>query len=257
MLYAPQMKPSYRFIPTDTISTSILSIQDNADLPSLFDHLGFQYPRPALVVVGGASKLSEADFNRVQKLFTEVLAPLAEELGLFVVDGGTDTGVMRLIGHARAHIAGTFPLIGVAPTGLATLPGRRPPHRDAAAVEPNHTHCLLIPGNQWGDESPWIADVASVLSDGLPSVAVLINGGEVTWKDASYNVAKDRPIVVVAGSGRTADVMADVLQGKRVKDQRAHLLLASADLFQSVNLNEETQVQTEILKHLLTASIKG
>ena len=256
MLYSVQMKPSYQFISTDALTTSILRIQDQYVLSTVFKDLGFQYPRPTLVVVGGASKLSEADFKRVQKLFIEVLAPLAEELGLFVVDGGTDAGVMRLIGHARAYIAGTFPLIGVAPTGLVTLPGKRPPHPDAAPVEPNHTHCLLIPGNQWGDESPWIADVATTLSDGLPSVAVLINGGEVTWKDASCNVAKERPIIVIAGSGRTADIMAAALQGKRVTDQRAHLLLAS-DLLQAVDLNEETQVLTEILRHLLTTSLKG
>ena len=249
------MKPSHQLIPTDALSTSILSIQDKADLPEVFDGLGFQAPRPALVVVGGASKLSDADFNRVQKLFIEVLAPLAEELRLFVVDGGTDAGVMRLIGHARAYISGTFPLIGVAPTGLVTLPDQRPPHPDASPVEPNHTHCLLIPGNQWGDESPWIADVASVLSNGLPSVAVLINGGQVTWKDASCNVDKKRPIVVIAGSGRTADDMAAVLRGKRAPDQQAHLF--ASDLLQAVDLNEETQVLTEILKHLLTASIKG
>ena len=256
MLYISQMKPSHQLISTDALSTSILSIQERDELPTIFEELGFQDARPALVVVGGASKLSEIDFNRVQKLFIEVLAPLAEELGLVVVDGGTDAGVMRLIGRARAYIDGTFPLIGVAPTGLVTLPGQRPTHPDASCVEPNHTHCILIPGNQWGDESPWIADVATVLSAGLPSVAVLINGGEVTWKDASCNVDKERPIVVIAGSGRTADVMAAALQGKMVSDQRLHSLLAS-DLLQAVDLNEETQVLTGILKHLLSASIKG
>ena len=255
MLYSAQMKLSHEFISTDALNTSILHIQDRDELPEVFKDLGFEFPKPALVVVGGASKLSDADLKRVQKLFTEVLAPLAEELGLFVVDGGTDAGVMRLIGHARASIDGTFPLIGVAPVGLVTFPDQHSPNPDASPLEPNHTHCLLIPGNQWGDESPWIADVASVLSQGLPSVAVLINGGEVTWKDASCNVHNKRPIVVIAGSGRTADVMADALQGK-VTDKRAHRLLAS-DLLQSVDLNEKTQVLTETLKHLLTASLKG
>ena len=254
MLYSAQMKPSYQFIPTDALSTSLLHIQDRGDLPKAFKDLGFQHPRPTLVVIGGASLLSEADFKRVQKLFIEVLAPLAQELNLFVVDGGTDAGVMQLIGNARASIAGTFPLIGVAPRDLVTLPGQSAPHPEASTLEPNHTHCLLIPGNKWGAESPWIADVASVLSNGLPSVAVLINGGEVTWKDAYCNVDKKRPIVVIAGSGRTADNMADALQGK-VTDKRAYRLLAS-DLLQAVDLNEETQVLTELLKHLLTTSLK-
>ncbi|MDJ0706613.1 MAG: hypothetical protein QNJ46_25360 [Leptolyngbyaceae cyanobacterium MO_188.B28] len=245
------MKLSHQFISADVLNTSIQHIQNQDELPKLFRDLGFEFPRPALVVVGGASKLSEADFKRVQKLFTEVLAPLAQELGLFVVDGGTDAGVMRLIGHARSAIDGTFPLIGVAPIGLVTFPEQHSPNPDASPLEPNHTHCLLIPGDKWGDESPWIADVATVLSKGLPSVAVLINGGEVTWKDASCNVDEKRPIVVIAGSGRTADIMADALKGK-VTDKRAHRLLAS-DLLQSVELNEKTQVLTATLKNLLTA----
>lgn len=70
---------------------------------------------------------------------------------------------MQLIGHARVYIDGTLPLIGFTPTDLVPLPDRRPPHPDAAPLEHNHTHCLLIPVNKWGDESPWITNVAAVV----------------------------------------------------------------------------------------------
>ena len=85
------------------------------------------------------------------------------------------------------------------------------PSEDAAPLEPNHTHFVLIPGNNWGDESPWMMEVATVLSGTAPSITLLINGGEVTFIDALNSVNAGRLIIVIAGSGRTADKLADRL----------------------------------------------
>src|SRR5436190_1680213 len=79
--------------------------------------LGFHSARPTLVLVGGAGGLSDADMDRLRPLFVEGLAPLANALGASVVDGGTDAGVIRLTGQARAETGATFPLIGVAAAG--------------------------------------------------------------------------------------------------------------------------------------------
>jgi hypothetical protein len=54
-----------------------------------------------VVIGGGASLISEEDLQRLQRLFSKVLAPLAQELGVIVADGGTDAGVMRLMGQRR------------------------------------------------------------------------------------------------------------------------------------------------------------
>ncbi|MGB3613658.1 MAG: hypothetical protein WBA10_07685, partial [Elainellaceae cyanobacterium] len=102
-------------------STTLLRIDTQAALPGALIALGFDQPRPTLVIIGGASRLGDADFAKVSQLFTQVLAPLAEAKQLIVVDGGTDAGVMRLIGHGREAIRGTFPLIGVTPIGLVNL----------------------------------------------------------------------------------------------------------------------------------------
>ncbi len=209
--------------------TKLLRIDNQAALPEALDALGLCRPRPTLVIIGGASKLSDVDFARVEDMFGGVLAPLAEARGLTVVDGGTDAGVMRLIGQAREALGGTFPLVGVAPIGLVDLPEYRHSgltSEEACPLEPHHTHCLLVPGNSWGDESSWISAVATHLSGVCGSAAVLTNGGEITWKDAAANTSVGRAVVVIAGSGRTADVIAAVAQGAAV-DSRATQLLAS------------------------------
>jgi hypothetical protein len=65
-----------------------------SELPTALSSLGLGRPRPVLVLVGGADRLSEVDMARLRQDFTDALAPVAEALGATVVDGGTDAGVM-------------------------------------------------------------------------------------------------------------------------------------------------------------------
>jgi hypothetical protein len=245
------MEQSFQLTFANGRTAQAIHLHQDADLPNALSQLGLEGPSPVLVVVGGASKLSDADRRRVQALFVKVLAPLAEDLKGFVVDGGTDAGIMRLMGEARSEINAAFPLIGVAPVGLATLPNLPPTSADASLLEPNHTHFILVPGSSWGDESPWIAKVASTLADSQPSIVVLINGGEVTWKDASQNIQEGRPVVVIAGSGRTADILASVLRGTAT-DQRAEDLISSG-LVQAIDLTTDFKTLSRKIKQAFFA----
>ncbi|NEU82213.1 hypothetical protein [Nostoc sp. UIC 10630] len=230
-----------------------IRVDQQAELPDALEQIGLGGSRSILVVVGGASKISEADFLRIKRLFTEVLAPIAESLGAYVVDGGTDAGVMQLMGEARSQIGAKFALIGVTPENKVALPNQQEPGADLTPLEPNHTHFVLVPGDNWGDESPWISDVATMLANNAPSVTVLLNGGEITFDDAFYSVNTGRLVVVIAGSGRTADILADALRGKAT-DERAKKL-AKSGILQYVNLIDiENGVKNlgQIIKDLLS-----
>ncbi|MEH2161946.1 MAG: hypothetical protein V7K38_13095 [Nostoc sp.] len=205
-----------------------------AELPDALKQIGLGSSRSVLVVVGGASNISEADFLRIKRLFTEVLAPIAESLGAYVVDGGTDAGVMKLMGEARTQIGAKFALIGVTPENKVALPNQQQSGADSTPLEPNHTHFVLVPGDNWGDESPWISRVATVLANNAPSMTVLLNGGEITFEDAFSSVNTGRLVVAIAGSGRTADILADALRGEAT-DERAKKL-AKSGILQYVNL---------------------
>lgn len=210
--------------------------QTVADLNRSLVRMDLQTSRPVIVLVGGAAGLRHYHLARLHTLFVKVLAPLAEAIGAAVVDGGTDVGVMQMMGYARQKMHGTFPLIGVLPVGVATLPNEQSPCPDAAPLEPNHSHFVLTPGANWGDECPWIAGMAGALAQGMPSVTVLINGGEITWMDAAQSVAANRPIVAIGGSGRAADALTAALAGEPT-DVRAHYIMASG-LLQSVQLED-------------------
>src|SRR5450432_360755 len=124
--------------------------------------------------------------------------------GAAVVDGGTDSGVMRVIGQAHHTAGASFPLVGVAAEGTVVLPGARPAP-DAGTLDPHHTLVILVPGDTWGDESRWLSRVAAAIADGRPSVTLVVNGGELTYGDIEHSLEARRPVIVLAGTGRTAD----------------------------------------------------
>jgi hypothetical protein len=185
---------------------------------------------PALVVVGGADRMDDRELDRAEPLFREVLTPFAEQRGAIVIDGGTDSGVMRLVGRVRS--SSWFPLVGVVAAELAAE--SRDSESDAAPLEPNHSHFLFVPGTRWGDESPWLARFATAVANGRPSATVLVNGGDVTLSDAEQSVGAGRQVIAVSGSGGTADAIAAAARGdaadRRVRDLAASGLVRAADV---------------------------
>ena len=231
-------------------TAKIISLTQAAALPAVLAQMGLTVGRPVVVVIGGAGKLSEAAYRQVERLFHDALAPIAQKYQASVGDGGTDAGVMRLMGRARHAITGTFSLIGVSPSKLVLLPKQASASPDAAALEPNHSHFILVPGVAWGDESAWLAAIATHLAAGAPSVTVLINGGEVAWEDALQNVRTGRRLITIAGSGRTADLVAAGLRSEPT-DDRARELLASG-LVQAVEVTAGATALASMIETILT-----
>jgi hypothetical protein len=200
-----------------------------AEIPAALRSLGVPPGRPVLVVVGGAGGMTPDDLIMVARVL-EDLAPALDRGQAVVVDGGTDSGVMRAMGHARSAAGASFPLVGVAAEGTIALPGR-PSAPDAAALDRHHTHAILVPGTRWGDESPWLARVATQIAGGQPSVTLAINGGEITYDDVWHSLEDGRPVIVLAGTGRTADAIAAAADGQPADgptdDPRAAKIAAS------------------------------
>ncbi|MBV6623091.1 MAG: hypothetical protein KI793_09145 [Rivularia sp. (in: Bacteria)] len=242
------MEKPFRLTMSDGLTKPAIRVESLKDLSNAMDELGFNNPRSVLVILGGAGKMSETDLSRLRSLFVNVLAPVVEKLGASVVDGGTDFGVMQMIGQARAQIQGTFDLIGITPVGKVALPNQPTPE-EVTALEPNHSHFVLIPGSDWGDESPWLANVATVIAKGKPSVAILVNGGEISKKDVSESHKANRTVLAVDGSGRLADTLSAALHGENI-DEGAKELVASG-LVQILDFKESFDSLTQLVKSYL------
>jgi hypothetical protein len=208
------------------LQAPLLRIVDTDEIAAALDSAGLRPDRAVIVLVGGAGGMGGKDFETVAQVLRDEVVPVAERRNAVVIDGGTDSGVMQLIGRARSALGGRFPLIGVAAEGTVLVPGAGTPSPDAVELEPNHTLFLLVPGKQWGDESRWMMDVAGVVAGRRCSVTLLLNGGEIAYTDVAASLGSGRPVVVLAGSGGTADAIAEARAGNG-DDDRAVEIAAS------------------------------
>jgi len=181
------------------------------NLPQAISELQLKGHYPVIVLIGGEIAKQDAE---VTQQAIQTISRIAQDLNAVVICGGTDVGVMAEIGRIRRRNHHKFPLVGIAPEELAAWP-RGPQStkflwwgKERWQLEPNYSHFILVPGSQFGDESPWIVDTATLLSQDQRSVTILINGGEVSRKDIQLSLESGRPVIALSRTGRLADKLA-------------------------------------------------
>lgn len=191
----------------------VLSVfpDERSKLPQAILELQLRGNHPVIVLIGGEIESQHAvDTHRA----IQTISRVAEEMNAVIICGGTDMGVMAGIGQARCEKHYKFPLVGIAPEYLVTWSGGPTSTkllwwgRQRWPLAEYYSHFILVPGEQFGDESPWINDAASVISKGHRSVTILINGGEVSRRDIELSLAKGRPVIALSRTGRLADELA-------------------------------------------------
>jgi hypothetical protein len=184
---------------------------ERSNLAQAIEVLGLKGRYPVIVLIGGEMNQQQADVTRRA---IETIAQTAEDLNAVIICGGTDMGVMAEIGQIRWQKRYTFPLVGITPEELVTWPsGPRSTKflwwgTQRWQLESHHSHFILVPGSQFGDESPWLVSAATMLSNGRQSVTILINGGEVSRKDIELSLENGRRVIALSRTGRLADDLA-------------------------------------------------
>mgnify|MGYP002065378909 CR=1 FL=1 len=217
---------------------------ERSELPQAIADLDLKDRYAVIVLIGG-------DIDEHQAAVTlqavQTIARVAEDLHAVVVCGGTNMGVMAEIGQIRRQKHYKFPLVGVAPEGLVAWPGG--PYstkflwwgKKRWQLESHYSHFILVPGSQFGDESPWIVDAATALSREHRSVTILINGGEISRKDIKLSLEHDRPVIALSRTGRLADELASQPNRNRLitvvpaNDERQIIKIIQAALSVSTN----------------------
>ena len=184
---------------------------ERSNLVEAISELGLKDHYPVIVLIGGEVDEERVDITRRA---IEMISRIAEDMHAAVICGGTDMGVMAEIGRIRSRESYKFPLIGVTPEELVTWPGGPGDTKflwwgkQRWQLESHYSHFILVPGEQFGDESPWIVDAAALLSKDHQSVTILINGGEVSRKDIQLSLENGRRVIVLSRTGRLADELA-------------------------------------------------
>src|SRR5207249_3315683 len=190
----------------------------DASAQAILDVLEIVSPRAVILLFGGAAGLDDSRKAHLATLFTDGVTPVATELGALIIDGGTQSGVMAIMGEAVAQHPRRCQLLGIAPKGKITHPeiARASAVSDGAPLEPHHSHFVLVESAEWGGETGKMLELARAFN--APIVAILVNGGAIAADEALQSVRNGWPLLVVEGSGRFADELsAAVRDGQSAK----------------------------------------
>ncbi len=180
------------------VKVGAANISNDHEIKQALDALEISHPKKVIVLIGGAGKIGWLDTFAMRKAI-RIVAKLADKTGAVVVDGGTQAGIMMEMGKQRKQNKFSFPLIGIVFDSLLMQEDPK------SILDANHTNFMLIPGNNWGDESSWIAKIATVIAEGEKSITILINGGEISEHDVQYSIMENRPVFIMRGTGRLAN----------------------------------------------------
>jgi len=182
-------------------------------------------PGPVVLLFGGAARLEDARRSLIERFLTDAFLPAVAAMGGIVLDGGTDAGVMRLIGLARERLGGSPRVIGVAPFAKVQVPGSR----GSTELAPGHAAFVLVPGAAWGSETRWFHQIADRISS-APAMSVLIDGGPLAIGEVERSLELGRRVVVVDGTGRAADDVAAAVREPSGGGPRLAAIAASSSV---------------------------
>lgn len=195
-------------IPFDERRSALAHILDTpTDPASALAALNLPPYRGVIAVHGGAGGMEQDCFDAVRHLLATSVIPLAQRFPLLVIDGATHVGTARILGDLRERAGASFPLLGVMPHRFALYLGGPPADEQRYPLNPGHSHFLFVPGEEFGAESELM--VGLLRASGRPGLALIINGGLIVLDEARRHAQAGNLVVVVRGSGRMADALAD------------------------------------------------
>ncbi|OXB58661.1 hypothetical protein ASZ78_003628 [Callipepla squamata] len=206
-------------------------------------HWGLDAPNLLISVTGGAKNFVMKP--RLKNIFRQGLVKVAQTTGAWIITGGSHAGVMKQVGEAVRDFVlscnykeGDIVTIGIATWGtvynresLICPMGGFPAEYvldeenqgSLSCLDSNHSHFILVDNGthgRYGVEIPLRTRLEKFISKQtkvkggvaikIPIVCVVLEGGPGTL-DTIYNaITNGTPCVIVEGSGRVADVIAQV-----------------------------------------------
>ncbi|XP_071942447.1 transient receptor potential cation channel subfamily M member-like 2 isoform X2 [Antedon mediterranea] len=218
----------------------------NKVLELLRDHWKLGVPKLLISVTGGALNF-HMNF-RLREVFRKGLIKAALSTGAWIITGGTHAGVMKYVGDAvrdyalasgamtrNSVVAIGIPSWGVINQKEKLIKDINDPYAPASyrmdlpggvKLDPNHTHFLLVDNGtsgKFGVEIKLRAKIEKAISEqsigigkdenvSVPTVCVVVEGGPNTIFTVHQAVMNGTPAVIVAGSGRAANILAFAAQ---------------------------------------------
>jgi len=234
----------------------VITAPRDASAKEILDALGITSPRAVILLFGGAAGLDDSRKAHLATLFADGVIPVAVELGALIVDGGTQSGVMAIMGEAVAQHPRRCQLLGIAPKGKIGHPEitGAAAVSDGAPLEPNHSHFVLVESAEWGGETGKLLEVARAFN--APIVAILINGGAIAADEALQSVRNGWQLLVIEGSGRFADELSAAVHADQSAKSVEASEIARSGHVALFHVNEPAVTLKDELRRLLMSDAK-
>lgn len=184
-------------------------------------------------VTGSAASLTLT--SQLQRVFDRGLAQAAAMTNAWIFTGGTDSGVMKLVGEAM-HKGGLVdvPVVGIAPWnavhGKSALAGckgqevfvdagRASRESIEGRLNPYHTHQILVDSGPmaagWGSEIELRSRLERTYATakGVPVVLLVVQGGPGTLDMMLASANLGCPLLILADSGGAASAIEQFFHG--------------------------------------------
>ncbi|XP_073414310.1 transient receptor potential cation channel subfamily M member 2 [Dendrobates tinctorius] len=270
-------------------------VRVSSDTPSnvlyqlMTEKWGLEAPNLLISITGGAKNFHMK--MRLRNIFRRGLVKAAQTTGAWIITGGSHAGVMKQVGEAvrdfcmgSTNKSSKIVTIGIATWGivhnrnsLISATGSFPAnyHIDEenqgglSCLDNNHSHFILVDdgtNGKYGVEILLRAKLEKFISEQtkekggvaikIPIVCVVLEGGPGTL-DTIYNaISNNTPCVIIEGSGRVADVIAQVAQLpiskitiSLVQEKLRSLFHDTFDMFTEHNIVEWTKKIQDIIRH--------
>ncbi|XP_053406588.1 transient receptor potential cation channel subfamily M member-like 2 [Mercenaria mercenaria] len=256
--------------------------------------------RPNLVisVVGGAKNF-KLD-GRMRDTFSTGLIKAAKTTSAWLISSGFNMGVMKAVGQAvrqgqsfcwdNDRMVHVLRCIGIAPWGyvknrrvLESVDGQGKfnadyrtsnviLHDSAVPLNPDHTHFIFVDDGyriRYGGVAGIRAKLEQKISQpqaegglGIPVVLVVVEGGTDCISDARKSIEHKIPVVVCAGTGRAADILAYAYTHTKtisgyymvgINKRSVQICCQNSDLLTVFHMNKHEDLDLSILSVLLKA----
>lgn len=277
------------YFPDANHKAPFITVSDTttAALLSNFMEKHWRLARPDIVisVTGGAQDFVLS--SQLQRVFDRGLVSAASSTNAWVITGGTDTGVMKLVATAFRENNVQVPLIGVTSFGCVNgrealeqarkdtrtyTCGHSKPTAKGAPLNCHHTHFVFVDSGKaapeaWGGEIALRSnlEVAYARLKSVPLVLLVVQGGPGTLNTVLSAVRLRQAVLVVRDSGGAADAIADYLrdgstcdakfQSEALQTTLGHIKAlhdAAGDHGITVfSMHEEAEMSTMLLKAMM------
>ncbi|XP_014774531.2 transient receptor potential cation channel subfamily M member-like 2 [Octopus bimaculoides] len=200
-------------------------------------------PKLLISVTGGRKDFLLS--SHLKEAFGYGLVKAARSTGAWIMSAGLHTGVVKYTGKAiydnESTLTGSNKLVTISIAAWNCVRNKDTLRKEDGSwpaeyyitdddscsrtcpLDPNHSHFILVDNgtsDTFGVETDFRKTLENAIVQNkieeskvkIPAVVIMVEGGPGTLKSVCDSISRNIPVVIVKGSGRAADVMADAYQ---------------------------------------------